>query len=749
VGGRVTTVDDEAPTEPIRSVSDTRSPAAKTFFDDIAGLRGIAVLLVVLFHAHVPFVTGGFVGVDIFFVISGFLITRLLIREYERTGSLSFKGFYARRARRIIPAAALVIVVSTIGAALTMPLLKVFKQAIDLLAAAAQVANWHFLSQNADYLAGAIDGSLATHFWSLSIEEQLYFVWPLAVFGAAAIASRTALRRHVSMRVAVGVVVGAVTLASLIAAIRITPTDPATAYMATYTRAWQFGVGGLIAVVAPLFALRWKSPRITAAVAILVGWLGFAGIIVAATMIDAHTPYPGTAALLPTMGAALVIVSGQLFPASARAPFAPLRPSAGRVASEPLRPSVGRVASEPLGEEAYRDQSHRPTLTVARLLATPPLTFLGRVSYAWYLWHWPAIVLFETVTGASSWPVLLLVSLVALGIATLSTLFFEEPIINNRELRRNASASISVGVTGVVVGLTVTMIAGILTVQIASRDTVANAALSYQSVFGNERGEMAGPVVPNPFQAYDDRPEPHDCLIPVGESTAGHDCTFGPDHGTPVVVFGDSHADQWSEAIRSIGASHGWRIHQFTKAACPAQNLAPRRGVGDPYNQPECLRWRDGALADIQAVAPRIIFVSSLSTYVPDRDDVEQAWDDTLTALRATGAKIVYIADTPYPGFQIADCMSGAMDNWHKCDFELDGFTRIEPILDEQARGQSTDILTIGVNDLLCDGNLCFPARNKILFYRDDSHLTATAAEVLEPALVRQLDAARFDYGGR
>ncbi|MXP20127.1 acyltransferase family protein [Gordonia sp. HNM0687] len=710
MGGRVTTVDSEAPTTPVRI------PAARTFFDDIAGLRGIAVLLVVLFHAHVPFVTGGFVGVDIFFVISGFLITRLLIREYERTGSLSFKGFYARRARRIIPAAALVIVVSIIGAALTMPLLKVFKQAIDLLAAAAQLANWHFLSQNADYLAGAIDGSLATHFWSLSIEEQLYFLWPLAVFAAAAIASRTALRRVVSMRVAVGIVVGALTLASLIASIRITPTDPATAYMATYTRAWQFGVGGLLAVIAPLFALRRKTPRIAAIVAILMGWLGVAGIIVAATMIDAHTPYPGTAALLPTMAAALVIAAGQLFPASARAPS---------------------------------PQPHTPNLTAGRLLATPPLTFLGRVSYAWYLWHWPAIVLFETVTGASSWPVLLLVSLAALGIATLSTLFFEEPIINNRELRRNTSASISVGITGVVVGLTVTMIAGILTVQIASRDTVANAALSYQSVFGTESGEPAGPVVPNPFQAYDDRPEPHECLIPVGEPSAGVDCTFGPDHGTPVVLFGDSHADHWSEAIRSIGSTHGWRVHQFTKAACPAQNLQPRPGVADPYTQPECAQWRRDALADIQAIEPRIIFVSSLSTYVPDRDDVEAAWDDTLTTLRSTGAKIVYIADTPYPGFQIPDCISGAMDNWHRCDFELDGFTRIEPILDEQARGQSTDILTIGVNDLLCDGNLCFPARNKILFYRDDSHLTATAAEVLEPALVRQLDEARFDYGGR
>ncbi|MEE4025383.1 acyltransferase family protein [Gordonia sp. PKS22-38] len=695
----MTTLSHDAPTEPIRT------PAAKVFFDDIAGLRGIAVLLVVLFHAHVPFVTGGFVGVDIFFVISGFLITRLLIREYETTGSLSFKGFYARRARRIIPAAALVIVVSIIGAALTMPLLKVFKQAIDLLAAAAQLANWHFLSQNADYLAGAIDGSLATHFWSLSIEEQLYFVWPLAVFAAAAVASRTALRRYVSMRMAVGLVVGAITVASLVVAIRLTPTDPAAAYMATYSRAWQFGVGGLIAVAAPLFALRWKSPRLAAVVAILIGWLGFAGIVVAVVTIDSTTPYPGTAALLPTMGAALVIASGQLRP--------------------------------------------RRTPTISTLLSTPPLTFLGRVSYAWYLWHWPAIVLFETVTGATSWPALLLVSVVALGIATLSTLFFEEPIINNRELRRNASASISVGVTGVVVGLAVTMTAGVVAVQIASRDTVANAALSYQSVFGSESTEPAGPVVPNPFQAYDDRPEPHECLIPVGEQAAGHDCTFGPDNGLPVVLFGDSHADQWSEAIRSIGSTHGWQIHQFTKAACPAQNLRPRPGVPDPYTTSECTQWRADALQDITSLAPKIIVVSSLSTYVPERAAVEAAWDDTLTTLRATGAQIVYVADTPYPGFQIADCMSGALDNWHQCDFPLDGFTRIEPILDQQAAGESTDIITIGVNDLLCDDNLCFPARNKILFYRDDSHLTATAAEVLEPALVRQLDEARFDYTGR
>ena len=680
-------------------------PTKRRFFTDIAGLRGIAVLTVVLFHARVPFIDGGFIGVDIFFVISGFLITRILLREFEKTGTLSFKGFYARRCRRIIPAAALVIVVSIIGAALTMPLLKVFKQAIDLLAAAANLANWHFIAQKADYLAGAIDGSLATHFWSLSIEEQLYFVWPLTIFLAAILVSRTALRRWLSMRVSVGIVVASVTAVSLYWAIVLTPTDPALAYMATYTRVWQFGAGALIAIIEPLLRTTGVMRKVLGPFGFLLGWAGLAGIVASCVVINAHTPYPGTAAMLPTFAATAVIAAGQI--TGTGLPF------------------VGWV------------------------LGLLPLRFLGRVSYAWYLWHWPAIVLFQSKTGITTWPALLAVSGVALLIATASTLFFEEPIINNAELKRNSSASISVGLTGVVLALTVTIIAGVVSVNTASRDTVANASLTYQSVFGVERATMAGPVVPNPFQAYDDRPKPHECLIPVGDLTATRDCTFGQADGIPVVLFGDSHADQWSEAVRSIGATHGWRVHQLTKAACPAQNLAPQPRLPDPYNKSDCIEWRQNALREIEQIKPKIIIVSSLSTYVPDYDKAEQAWNDTLTALRSTGARLVYIADTPYPGFQIADCMSGALDNWHKCDFGLNGFTRNEPILDQKARGEAPDITTISVNKLLCDGNTCFPARNKILFYRDDSHLTATAARVLEPALTKELDEARFDYTAR
>ena len=688
----------------------------RQFFDDIAGLRGIAVVVVVAFHSRIPFIPGGFVGVDIFFVISGFLITRLLVNEIEQTKTVSFKGFYARRCRRIIPAASLVIVVSLVAAIITMPLLKVFKQSLDLLAAAANVANWHFIAQNADYLSGAIDGSLATHFWSLSIEEQIYLGWPLIIFAAAVAVSRTALRRRLSPRVSIGVVVGVITVVSLVWCIQTTAADPAYAYMATQTRIWQFGVGALIAVAPPWLAtLAGRAgrdaptaggdhPAVTL-LAVVLGWVGFAGIVAACVLIDSRTPYPGTAALLPTLSAGLVIVAGQL---------------AG--------------TGLPL---------------VGSLLSLAPLRFLGRVSYSWYLWHWPVLVIFEAQTGIRSWPVLVAVSVGSLAIATLSTLYFEEPIIANAELRRNASASISVGLTGLVVALSVSLTAGVLVVKAASRDTVAHASLNYDAVFGQARSTMSGPVTPNPFQAYDDRPSPTECLVPVGQQNPTRSCVFGRADGIPVALFGDSHAEQWSEALRSIGDAHGWQIHQFTKAACPAQDLTPRPRQQDPFNKQDCLDWRSSSLDAIDELHPKIIIISSLSTYVPDYPSSQEAWDRTLARLRATGARLVYIEDTPYPGFQIADCMSGALDNWHRCDFGLDGFTRIEPILDAQARGKDTDITSIGVNDLLCEGNTCFPARNKIMFYRDDSHLTNTAATVLEPALVSRLDEQRFDYTAR
>ena len=223
------------------------SGSENRFFTDIEGLRGVAVTAVVAYHAGIPFVGGGFVGVDVFFVISGFLITGLLLREYERRGQISLKGFYARRFRRIIPPAALVIVATSAAIWLLLPLLSIFRQAFDLLAASVEVANWRFIAQGQDYLAGGSDDSVATHFWSLSVEEQFYAVWPLLVILAALLARRLGW----SVRAIAGVVIVLISAASFVASLHLTATNPVLSYMASQTRAWQFGVGALVAICGP------------------------------------------------------------------------------------------------------------------------------------------------------------------------------------------------------------------------------------------------------------------------------------------------------------------------------------------------------------------------------------------------------------------------------------------------------------------------------------------------------------------
>nr|WP_313777188.1 acyltransferase family protein [Mycobacterium sp.] len=670
----------------------------RSFFDDIEGLRGIAVTIVVLFHAGIPVTTGGFVGVDLFFVISGFLITGLLIREFERSGRIGLKGFYARRARRIIPPAALVIVATSIGVWLLMPLLSVFRQAFDLLAAALQMANWRFILQGRDYLAGASDDSVATHFWSLAVEEQFYFVWPLLVIALAYFARR----RGWSIRLVVVLGVAAVSLVSLALSLRLTDTDPVLAYMATHTRAWQFGVGALVAVLQPLL-VRYAHVTSLRVSAVITGWLGLAAVLFATVEYGASTPYPGVAAIVPTIGGGVMIAAGQIV---------------GTV-----RPAVGS------------------------LLVAGWLRWIGKVSYAWYLWHWPVIVLFKEATDITDWHVLVPVSLGALVLAWLSTSLLERPIMSSGELRRNLMASLAVGMTGTVVAAAMTMSIGVLAVKAAS--TSSNTSVSFASVFGSTNEITSGPVTPNPFQAFDDRPARDECLIQLGDRSTPTTCVLGPEGGVPAVLFGDSHAQQWLPAIEKVALDNNWRLSWYTKAACPVAALQPRDGRTDPFTKPDCLGWREDSLSAIGALHPKYIMIGSLSTYVPDYQEFKLAWDQTLNRLRATGAKLIYIRDTPYPQRNIPECVSGALDDWSKCDFELNNVRRTEPIITDQLRGENLDIPVLDVNPLLCEGTRCVAVRNGTLMYRDDSHLTVTAVTALIPAIKQQIERLGLDMTGQ
>jgi peptidoglycan/LPS O-acetylase OafA/YrhL len=673
----------ESPSETTQHVG-SDSPR---FRGDIEGLRAIAVVIVVAFHAAVPGFGGGFVGVDIFFVISGYVITGVLLREMLGTGRLSFRHFYARRARRILPAASLVLTATMVGSWLILPPLAILHAAQDILSAALYAANWRFIALGTDYLAQSTSDSPVLHYWSLAVEEQFYIVWPLLLIGAVWLSRRFPMS---GTRVIL-VVLGTATAVSFAYSLIETSSSASFAYMATTTRAWEFGCGGLLAVISHALGSESELGAIRRRIAAPLGWLGLAAIAVSVVVISSATPFPGVAALLPVIGTVAVIASGSI--------------------STSTRGSVNA------------------------LLALPPLRFIGRISFSWYLWHWPILILTQAAFGELSWQVNGLLMLGALGLSIASYYLVERTLMNSRTFRKRATSAIALGLVATVVSTSIALTAG--TAEATTLNTtarLASASASFKSVFETKSTRNSGEVTPSPLAASKDIPQPPYCLLDT-QITYKVPCVVGDLTGTNVVLFGDSHAEQWLPALIPIAYERGWRLTVLTKAGCPAAKLLPS-GKGERFASADCLKFRWDAIKEIvKQIKPKIILVSGLSSYISSKSAMLTAWNSTLDQLSPIGAKIVYIRDTPKPLSDVPTCISGALEDWSKCSFAFNGTLRNEPLMDRSVDKATRNLVTVDLTKYFCQKNVCPAVLNGTLIYRDDSHITATAARALAPAL--------------
>jgi peptidoglycan/LPS O-acetylase OafA/YrhL len=696
---------------------------------DIEGMRAIAVLLVVIGHASIGLFAGGYVGVDVFFVISGFLITSLLTQELVATGKISIRQFYTRRALRLLPASTLVLLATLVAAWSWLSPLKFGDTVRDIVASAFYFINFRLADIGTDYLASAEPPSPVQHYWSLAVEEQFYMFWPLLIL----LATLWSRRRGQARLGLLAAVLATLTVGSLALSWFLTRQSAPWAYFGTHTRAWELGIGALVALSAPKLV---HIPRVAAEVA---AWTGLGAIITAAVLYDEFTPFPGIAALLPVGGAALLIAAG-------------CRPSAA-----------------------------------GRLLSVAPMRALGKLSYGWYLWHWPLLIIVPAALELSPSPAVnLVLAGAALLLAQLSLVVVENPIRHRPTLRHRPARGIGLGLSlssttaAVAVGMAVLIPPGGLPGLLSADEPLfipADAAVELPSLTSPEAGpsskpapSMAGLIAQGlKMQALPRNLDPPlaraATAVPAtygngchagfaGVSLPPDRCVFGdPSSPTTVVLFGDSHAAQWFPTLERLATERHWRLIPFTKGNC---------GVGDvpvfekTFNRTftECQQWRSSVLARIAVLRPALVVVGTYFDSrqpVPSSSNPEAVWVDgwrkSFLSLQASSAHVVMMVDTLYRFVAGPDCAATHPTHLTACIQSTTSGGLMNPVRRANIANlaQSLGVTVVDPLPWMCLDTKCPIVIGNVLVYRDNHHVTPPFARLVAPMLDAQLPALAAD----
>ncbi|MGN6338455.1 acyltransferase family protein [Mycobacterium sp.] len=701
-----------------------RRTSRRGFRPDIEGLRAVAVIAVVLYHAGVPGITGGYIGVDVFFVISGFLITGMLFREAKTTNTVRLGRFYGARGRRLLPAAALVGIITAVGAAAVLPPLQARSVFLDGIASALYVGNYRFALHGTDYLR-ADAPSPYQHYWSLGVEEQFYLVWPVLIIAIAWSARRVPRLRGAATRATpYAVVLAVVAATSLAAAALWTRTSPSWAFFSLPTRAWELAAGGLVA----LSIQQWQ--RLSLLAASVAGWGGLALILLTCTQFNAHTPYPGAEALLPVLGTVLIVGGG--------------------------------AVTGGLGP--------------GRLLCHGAMRAIGRISYSWYLWHWPVLLLMPALLGQpAGLPAKLTATAVSAGLAVITLHLVENPARFAAALRR--SAKVSLAVTGAASAAAACACMLLLNAMpapvghgvaapranIVAASPIKDPAVSPQEAAVRQAFEQTRVVVAaaaglravpsNLDPPLDQAPADKAAVFvngcvrswrEVGQSECATGDTASP---TTVALIGDSHAAMWNPAFEQLAEQRHWRLETLAKVTCPLQDLH----IVSPYlgrEYTECAQWRAEIMGRMNAEHPRLIVLDMSRRYGGDFGftSYDPAWIDslghTVAQLRATGATVLVLGPAPDPQSSAPTCLSAHLDDARACaparSAALDG----DGIAAEQAATTGNGGQYADLTDAFCSPDRCPMIVGNTLVFRDDNHVTTEYAQVLAPVMGALADRA-------
>lgn len=681
---------------------------------DIEGLRAVATFLVLPYHAGLMLFPGGFVGVDVFFVISGFVITGQLMKEVDRTGKVSLMRFYARRAKRLLPASSVVLAATAVMTWLWVPKIRWETTGGDIAASALYFVNWRLADRSVDYLAEDVTPSAVQHYWSLAVEEQYYFIWPILLLLAVMAATKFNIRRKKVMLVGLAVVA----VPSFIYAVYASSANPEPAYFATTTRMWEFTIGAFVAILAV------RLDRMPRGLAIGLAWFGLVMIVVSGRIYEADMIWPGAYAALPTVGTGLVIAAGV---------------AAGR---------AGPVS----------------------ILGNRFMLFIGYLTYSLYLWHWPLLIVAREHFGGISVKFGLAIIVFTVVPAWLTFKLIENPIRNNALVSRSPKVALSLGVNftllGVVAGLAL-MVALSQAVtddgsgggsawvpgatSLPDRTTSSSPTGNTESsrpVPGAPVDSVTGEITPDPLQAPKDTPDLYaeGCQV-VPESAKPVTCTYGPANAeTQIAIVGDSHAAQWVPALELLSAQNGWRVTTYTKSSCQFTSAVTSHD-GQPYQK--CADWGGNVIDELTKDKPDLVITSGQRSTALDPDgdlseDVMQAGlVDAWTQLKDAGIKVVVLADTPQTGMQVYSCVAENPDKLTKCTYNRAEGVRKSGVEVQSKAAKEARVPFLNLNYWICPTEECAPVIGNVLVYRQGSHITKTYIESLAPRLEEALIKAR------
>ena len=675
------------------------------FRSDIEGLRGVAILLVVLFHAGVSWLSGGFVGVDVFFVLSGFFITGPLVRELAASGRIDLADFYWRRALRLLPVLLVVLVATLAVVSLLYAPIDRAAIATTAKAVAFSAGNIEFARASVNYFGGRENPLL--HTWSLGVEQQFYLVWPLLLMLFAYIAGRwpaavtitnsagmgasessadaseaSAARKYAIVRgILIGIAVAG--LVSFAASVWITNTSQPWAFFGLPTRIWEFALGGVMAMMATDIETNSEGRRFAPAAVLQA--IGLTCIAIAVLSYDRIVPYPGFAALLPAIGAVLMLAAG----------------------------------------------SHGAETRIGQVLRSNWLQWLGRMSYAWYLWHWPLMGLGRVIDPGIGVVGRLVWAAVALVLAWLTYRYVEKPA--------RAGKVLSVAAEWLPTAAFAATVGVALLAHFAMRDARRVASRPDQRAFAAARNDRMK----------------HDCWVETVDNLPG-ECAFGDTRSSTVIaLLGDSHAEHWLGALDRVGRERGWKIVAMVKGGCPVPDMSGLMSRRTARNFTECDRYREAMLRRIVAMRPAAVVLSSWDHYVPvngrpDRWQVTTAmWEQglrrTYSRLAAAGVPTVAIRGTPRTPFDVPECLSrrvAGVPFSQPCVYSRDGSVSGDTRAAQTAAARGLPIRFVDMNDQVCSTSVCSVVRDGTIIFTDDNHLTASFSRMVAPVLGDRLQAA-------